>query len=40
MGKNLQLTAIALTLTIASLTACSDSSVKEEEAKTPLQVTV
>lgn len=40
MGKNFQLTAIALTLTIASLTACSDSSVKEEETKTPLQVTV
>ncbi|AKE63834.1 Zinc ABC transporter, periplasmic-binding protein ZnuA [Microcystis aeruginosa NIES-2549] len=40
MGKKFQLTAIALTLTIASLTACSDSSVKEEEAKTPLQVTV
>ena len=40
MGKNFQLTAIALTLTIASLTACSSPSVKEEEAKTPLQVTV
>ena len=40
MGKNFQLTAIALTLTIASLTACSGPSVKEEEAKTPLQVTV
>ena len=40
MGKNFQLTAIALTMTIASLTACSGPSVKEEEAKTPLQVTV
>lgn len=40
MGKKFQLTAIALTLTIASLTACSGPSVKEEEAKTPLQVTV
>ncbi|WP_072926174.1 metal ABC transporter solute-binding protein, Zn/Mn family [Microcystis aeruginosa] len=40
MGKKFQLTAIALTMTIASLTACSDSSVKEKEAKTPLQVTV
>ncbi len=40
MGKKFQLTAIALTLTIASLTACSSPSVKEEEAKTPLQVTV
>ena len=40
MGKKFQLTAIALTMTIASLTACSGPSVKEEEAKTPLQVTV
>ncbi|CAO5034673.1 Periplasmic binding protein component of an ABC type zinc uptake transporter [Microcystis aeruginosa] len=40
MGKKFQLTALALTLTIASLTACGDSSVKEEETKTPLQVTV
>lgn len=40
MGKKFQLTVIALTLTIASLTACSGPSVKEEEAKTPLQVTV
>ncbi|GCL57125.1 metal ABC transporter solute-binding protein, Zn/Mn family [Microcystis aeruginosa] len=40
MGKKFQLTALALTLTIASLTACSGPSVKEEEAKTPLQVTV
>ncbi|MCA2691498.1 MULTISPECIES: zinc ABC transporter substrate-binding protein [unclassified Microcystis] len=40
MGKKFQLTAITLTLTIASLTACSGPSVKEEEAKTPLQVTV
>lgn len=40
MGKKFQLTALALTLTIASLTACSGPSVKEEEVKTPLQVTV
>jgi zinc transport system substrate-binding protein len=40
MGKKFQLTAIALTMTIASLTACSGPSVKEKEAKTPLQVTV
>ncbi|MFN7568030.1 MAG: metal ABC transporter solute-binding protein, Zn/Mn family, partial [Microcystis sp.] len=40
MGKNFQLTAIALTMTIASLTACSGPSVKEKETTTPLQVTV
>lgn len=40
MGKTFQLTAIALTVGIATLTACSSPSVKENQTEKPLQVTV
>lgn len=40
MGKTRQLTAIALTIGIGTLTACSSPSVKENQAEKPLQVTV
>jgi zinc transport system substrate-binding protein len=40
MGKTFQLTAIALTVGISSLTACSSASVKEIQIEKPLQVTV
>jgi zinc transport system substrate-binding protein len=40
MGKTWQLTAIALTIGVGTLTACSSPSVKENQAEKPLQVTV
>jgi zinc transport system substrate-binding protein len=40
MGKTFQLTAIALTVGITTLTACSSPSVKEIKTEKPLQVTV